>query len=50
VVALNMSSEELVVSTPAGTVQICTDRGRDREVVPGDLRLAPFEGLVLEHP
>jgi len=50
VVALNISSEELVVSTPAGTVRICTDRGRDLEFVPGDLKLAPFEGLILEHP
>jgi alpha-glucosidase len=50
VVALNISSEELVVSAPTGTIQICTDRGRDLEVVPGDLQLAPFEGLILEHP
>ena len=35
VVALNMSAEELVVATPAGTIQICTDRGRELEVVPG---------------
>jgi alpha-glucosidase len=50
VVALNISAEELVVSIPAGTIQICTDRGRDLQAAPGDIRLAPFEGLILEHP
>jgi alpha-glucosidase len=50
VVALNMAPEALVVPVPSGTIQICTDRARDLEVVPGDLRLAPFEGLILEHP
>jgi hypothetical protein len=50
VVALNISSEALVVPVPSGAIQICTNRERDREAVPGDLRLAPFEGLILEHP
>jgi glycosidase len=50
VVALNMAAEAQVVSVPSGTIRICTDRARDLEVVSADLHLAPFEGLILEHP
>ena len=50
VVALNMSTEELVLPGLSGTIQLCTDRTRDLEVVEAPLRLAPFEGLILERP
>ncbi len=50
VVVLNMSSEELVLPDLPGTIQLCTDRSREQEVVEGTLRLAPFEGLILERP
>jgi glycosidase len=50
VVALNMSTEDLVLPDQSGTIQVCTDRSRDLEVVGAPLRLAPFEGLILERP
>ena len=48
VVALNMSAEELVLPGLPGAIQICTDRARELEAVGPDLRLAPFEGVILE--
>jgi alpha-glucosidase len=48
VVALNLSPGEVVLPGLSGTVQIATDRARDLEAVEGDLRLAAFEGMLLE--
>jgi alpha-glucosidase len=48
VVVLNMSSEELVLPDLPGTIQLCTDRARDLELVGGVLHLAASEGLILE--
>jgi glycosidase len=50
VVALNMSEDELVLTGQSGTIVICTDRARESEVVSGDLRLAPFDGVILDRP
>ncbi len=50
VVALNMSTEELVLDDLPGTIQLATDRARDLEVVGGALHLAAFEGMILERP
>jgi len=50
VVALNMSSETNVIVGLSGTIAVCTDRAREGEAADSDLRLAPFEGLVLERP
>ena len=50
VVVLNMSPEAHVVAGLSGTVELGTDRARDREAVDGGVRLAPFEGLILERP
>jgi alpha-glucosidase len=50
VVALNMSAEELVLPGLRGAIQICTDRARDLEAAGPDLRLASFEGVILERP
>ena len=32
----------------AGTVGLCTDRARDREVAGSPLRMRAYEGLILE--
>jgi alpha-glucosidase len=48
VVALNMSAEPLVLPGLSGTIRISTDRTREHEAVGGDLRLAPFDGVILE--
>jgi len=50
VVALNMSAGEVAVESMEGTVRVCTDRAREREVVGGPLRLAPHEGFIIERP
>ena len=50
VVALNMSEGELVLPGLPGTIRIGTDRTREQEAVGGDLRLASFEGVILERP
>ena len=50
VVVLNMSAGELVLEGMAGTIRLCTDRAREREVIGGALLLAAFEGLILERP
>jgi alpha-glucosidase len=48
VVALNMSPEPVTLAGLSGTIALCTDSAREHEVVELDLRLAPFEGLILE--
>ena len=50
VVALNMSSESHVLTGLPGTIAVCTDGARELEAVESDLRLAPFEGVILERP
>jgi hypothetical protein len=45
-----MSPGELVLTQLPGTIQLCTNRARDLEVVKGSLRLGAFEGLILERP
>jgi alpha-glucosidase len=50
VVALNISLDEIVLSGVTGTVQVCTNRDREGEVIGDDLRLAAFEGVILERP
>jgi len=50
VVALNMSAEDVVLPGLSGTIQVCTDRIRDLQVIEAPLRLGPFEGLILERP
>ncbi len=47
-VALNMSDADVTVEGVAGRVAIATDRARDGEDVPGAVRLAAYEGVVVE--
>ena len=47
-VALNLSGEPESVGGMEGTVRIATDRARDAGDVPGELRLGPWEGAVVE--
>jgi alpha-glucosidase len=47
-VILNMSSVQVDVDGVGGTVAITTDRTREGAVVGSPLRLAPYEGLILE--
>jgi alpha-glucosidase len=46
-VALNLADAAASVPRLTGTVLIGTDRGRDGERVDGELRLAPWEAIVL---
>jgi alpha-glucosidase len=48
VVALNMSAEALELGGTVGTIRLCTDRAREREVVGPTLRVGAYEGVVLE--
>jgi alpha-glucosidase len=48
VVVLNMSPEANAIDGLSGTIAVGTDRAREGETVGSDLRLAPFEGLILE--
>jgi len=50
VVVLNMSPGEAGLDGVDGTVRVCTQRARAHEVVPGPLRLAPFQGMIIERP
>ena len=47
-VVLNMSPEELRLDGMVGTIRLCTDRSRERQVVGDALPLGAFEGVVLE--
>ena len=47
-VALNLSDAEVGFATADGRVAVATDRARDGEAVTGDLRLGPYEGVVVE--
>jgi alpha-glucosidase len=47
-VVLNMSSSVVGLAGLGGTVGLCTDRARDGEVAGSPLRMAPYEGLILE--
>jgi alpha-glucosidase len=47
VVALNLGGAPTTLDGVAGTVRICTDRGRDGERVDGALALGPWEGALL---
>ncbi len=47
-VVLNMSSSAVGLAGLGGAVGLCTDRARDREVAGSTLRMAPYEGLILE--
>ena len=47
VVALNFGEAPTTLDGVAGTVRICTNRGRDGEPVDGALMLGPWEGAVL---
>jgi len=49
VVVLNMSAGPVGLDGLAGTVRLCTDRARDGEVAASPLRMAAYEGLILEH-
>jgi alpha-glucosidase len=46
-VALNMSAGEVTLPGLAGTVELCTDRRRERAVIEGPLGLAPHQGVIL---
>ena len=48
VVVLNMSSGPVALDGLAGTVRLCTDRARDLELAGSPLRMAAYEGLILE--
>jgi alpha-glucosidase len=50
VVVLNMSPDPLGLDGFAGTVRLSTDRARDLEVSGSPLRMAAYEGLILERP
>jgi hypothetical protein len=50
VVALNFGDAPTRLEGVAGTVRICTDRGRDGEQVAETLVLGPREGVVLHDP
>jgi glycosidase len=50
VVTLNMSPDPLELEGFTGTVRVCTDRARAQEVAVSPLRMAPYEGLILERP
>jgi len=47
VVALNLGGAPTTLDGVAGTVRICTNRGRDGEQVAEALALGPWEGVVL---
>jgi alpha-glucosidase len=47
-VAVNLSGAEVTVRGLEGRVAIATDRARDGAAVDGELRLAPWEGVVVE--
>jgi alpha-glucosidase len=49
-VALNMSDIDATLPGIHGVVSIGTDRRRDGEHVAGELRLEPWEGIVIETP
>jgi alpha-glucosidase len=49
-VALNHGEDEHVVRGIEGTVLLGTDRRRDGERVDGELRLAPWEAVIVETP
>jgi len=49
-VVLNMSGGEVQLDGLTGTVRVCTDRARDREVAASPLRVSAHEGLILERP
>jgi hypothetical protein len=46
-VALNLAGAPTTLDGVAGTVRICTHRGRDGEQVAEALALGPWEGVVL---
>jgi alpha-glucosidase len=48
VVAVNMSDNEVTLVDVAGTVALSTERRRDGEAIPKDLRLAPWSAVVVE--
>jgi len=50
IVVLNMSAGEVMLDGLSGRIQVCTDRARAHEAVDGPLRLAPFQGLIIERP
>jgi hypothetical protein len=50
VVVLNMSPNPAGLDGLAGTVGLCTDRARDREVAGSPFRMRAYEGLILERP
>ena len=50
VVVLNMTSSPAGLDGLAGTVGLCTDRARNREVADSPLLMTAYEGLILECP
>ena len=47
-VALNLSDDRTTVAEIAGTIALCTDRGREGDVVGDNLELEAWEGVVVE--
>jgi glycosidase len=47
-VAVNLSGDAATVEGLEGRVAIGTDRGRDGEAVEGEVRLGPWEGVVVD--
>ncbi len=45
-IALNLSARELAIGDVRGVIRLATQGGREGERVSGDLRLAPWEGVV----
>jgi alpha-glucosidase len=47
VVLINMADQATVVPDVKGTLRLTTDRSRAGELVPGNLELAPWEGVIV---